>query len=378
MTQIGFLSTYPPTRCGLATFTESLSAAMAEVSSLEPVIVRAIAADEPPTTHARSSHRVAGHLVAGDPRSATDAAARLNGCAVAVIQHEYGIFGGEDGAEVLSLLEQLTVPTIVVLHTVLASPTRHQRLVLEAVCSSATTVVVMTQHARTVLLNAIAVSGQKVHVIPHGARAHSESSRSTHNASSARLLTWGLISPGKGLEWSIRALAELRDRGADVHYIVAGQTHPKLVAAHGEAYRESLLELVADLDVGDHVTFLDRYLDPGYLDELLEGASVVLLPYESTDQATSGVLAEAVAARIPVIATAFPHAVELLSGGAGIVVPHRNPHAIADAVASLLSNPEPSAVPRRDGAEFADQPSWSAVAHRYMMLVDGLVDSRAA
>lgn len=378
MTHIGFLSTYPPTRCGLASFTESLSAAIADVSDLEPVIVRAITADEPPAPPAMLSHRVAAHLLAGDPGSATDAAARLNACAVAVIQHEYGIFGGADGAEILSLMDQLTVPSIVVLHTVLASPTRHQRAVLEAVCSSATMVVVMTQHARTVLLNAVTLPAHKVQVIPHGARAHSESTRPAQGASSARLLTWGLISPGKGLEWSIRAVSELRGRGTDVHYIVAGQTHPKLVAAHGEAYRESLLELVADLDLRDHVTFLGRYLDPGYLDELLEGASVVLLPYESTDQATSGVLAEAVAARIPVIATAFPHAVELLSGGAGIVVPHRNPRAIAEAVASLLSHPAPSALPREDGAEHADQPSWSAVARRYMMLVDGLVDSQAA
>ena len=306
----------------------------------------------------------------GDPQSVRDAAAILNRSRVAIIQHEYGIYGGRDGAEVIGLLDLLTVPTIVVLHTVLATPSAHQRLVLEAVCAHASFVVVMTQHARETLLSSVLVPAHKVRVIPHGARTPHPIAR-TADRTRPSLLTWGLISPGKGLEWSIRAVAELAASGTLVDYVIAGQTHPKLVAQDGEAYREALMALVDRLGVGDQVTFVDRYLTPAALDALIGGADVVVLPYESADQATSGVLAEAVAARVPVVATGFPHAVELLAGGAGIVVAHRDPSAIADAVTRMLRS---SALP----APGSDATSWDHVGQAYLNLVGGLLAERAA
>jgi glycosyltransferase involved in cell wall biosynthesis len=374
VTSIGFLSTFPPTRCGLATFTASLCEAMTETADVTASIVRVLAVDEPSIAPPRGARPVAGHLMNGNPQSIRESAAILNRSAVAVIQHEYGIYGGRDGAEVIALLEQLTVPTIVVLHTVLAAPSPHQRAVLEAVCAHASFVIVMTQHARETLLAAASVPPGKIRVIPHGARTPEVSARRAADRARPALLTWGLISPGKGLEWSIRAVAELAASGTLVDYVIAGQTHPKLVAEHGEAYRDSLVALVHRLGLGDQVTFVDRYLSPATLDTLIAGADAVVLPYESVDQATSGVLAEAVAAGIPVVATGFPHAIELLAEGAGVVVPHRDPTAIAAGVRQLLSQERSGS----SAAASAEKMSWTTVARAYLQLVGSLRAEQAA
>jgi len=209
-------------------------------------------------------------------------------------------------------------------------------------------------------------------VIPHGARTPDTTARTVRDHARPVLLTWGLISPGKGLEWSIRAVADLAASGTLVDYVIAGQTHPKLVAEHGEAYRDSLVALVHRLGLGDQVRFVDRYLSPTTLDTLIGGADGVVLPYESADQATSGVLAEAVAAGIPVVATGFPHAIELLAGGAGVVVPHRDPAAIADGILQILSRE------RSVSAAPADTMSWTTVAHAYLQLVGSLRAQQAA
>lgn len=376
MTSIGFLSTFPPTRCGLATFTASLSDALTESSDVAASVIRVLTEDERASAATDASGpAVADHMINGDPASLRAAAATLNRSAVAVIQHEYGIYGGQDGAEIVDLLEQLTVPSIVVLHTVLASPSPHQRAVLQAVCARASFVVVMTAHARETLLTTVSLPSRKIRVIPHGARTPRPTFRSARQRPRPRLLTWGLISPGKGLEWSIRAVAELASSGVVVDYVVAGQTHPKLVAEQGESYRDSLVALVDRLGLSDQVRFVDSYLSADALDELIADADLVVLPYESVEQATSGVLAEAVAARIPVVATSFPHAIELLAGGAGIVVPHRDPHAIAAAVREITGRARASTA----GAPApADTTSWSSVGHAYIELIDSLLAERAA
>jgi glycosyltransferase involved in cell wall biosynthesis len=379
MTRVGFLSTFPPTRCGLATFTESLSSAMGSGSQLQPTVVRVLAEGEMSAESGSAfDARVGGQLVTGDRRSFANAAAVLNGCDAAVIQHEYGIYGGRDGEDIVELMEMLSVPSIVVLHTVLPTPTAHQRLVLEAVCDRAAAVVVMTEHARITLLTGLPVAPQKVHVIPHGARVGGNVAQAAERPLSRHLLTWGLISPGKGLEWGIRAVSELARAGRDVDYVIAGQTHPKLLASQGESYRHSLQSLVGELHVQDRVHFVDRYLDRASLDELLRSSLAVVLPYESTDQATSGVLVEAVGARVPVIATDFPHAVELLSDNPGVVVPHRDAAAIAAAVAKIIDDPRSFAAGRFGGLGAASGLSWQAVAARYASMIGGLVAEQAA
>lgn len=376
MTHYGFLSTFPPTRCGLATFTESLSDALVGHED-EGTIVRVL--DQPEERGRRdpgARSRVRTDLIAGDSLSTSRSIMSLNGCDIAIVQHEYGIYGGRDGDQVLDVLAALRIPAIVVLHTVLVTPTAHQREVLVEVCRLASVVVVMTTHARDNLAAHYEVDLTRVHVIPHGVQHVALGDSRPHHR--RRVVTWGLLSPGKGIEWGIRAMAQLADITPDVEYIVAGQTHPKVLAHAGESYRAMLADLASGLGIGSSVRIDGRYLDAAELAALIASADVVLLPYDSVDQATSGVLAEAVAAGVPVVATAFPHAVELLSSGAGIVVPHRHPDAIARALREILTDASVAKDMRETALRETDETLWSAVADRYRAVAVRLAAGRAA
>ncbi len=256
------------------------------------------------------------------------AAAVLNTFDVVVVQHEYGIYDGADGDSVVEVLDLLRVPSIVVLHTVLVEPTRHQREVLEAIGRQASALVTMTATAYQRLIDHYDVDDAKVAVIPHGAARGCHGRPHRPDARGPLMLTWGLLGPGKGIERVIEALPSLRDLVPRPHYLVEGETHPKVLEREGEAYRDGLVARARALGVADMVTFRSRYLDVDALSSLAASADVVILPYDSREQVTSGVLIEAVTAHRPVIATAFAHAVELLASGAGIVVDHDDPSAM--------------------------------------------------
>lgn len=314
---------------------------------------------------------VRAELVAGDRLSCRRAAEALNRCDVAVIQHEYGIYGGPDGDEVLEVMEALSVPTIVVLHTVLANPSPGQREVLEAVMASADAVVTMTDAARARLLANYSVDPRVVVVIPHGA-APALAEVAGRGTDGPRILTWGLLGPGKGIEWAVEAMASLRDVKPTPHYLVAGETHPKVVAREGEKYREGLSRRAEELGISHMVRFDATYRPTEEIPALIASADIVLLPYDSTEQVTSGVLVEAVAAGRPVVATEFPHAVELLSDGVGVTVPHKDPAAIAAALRELLTSPDAAAAMQAAAAHAATSLSWSTVAGRYLSLAQGI------
>lgn len=366
MPRFGFLSTFPPTRCGIATFTASLATAIETGREGSTCIVRLLDADEADAVPAVG---VAGTLIAADADSRARAVATLDRCDIVVLQHEYGIYGGADGAEAVTVLEQLTVPAIVVLHTVLRTPTPGQRRVLEQVCALAAVVVVMTSTARD-LLRGYAVALEKVRVIPHGVVPASHTTRP--DRARPQVLTWGLIGPGKGIEWGIRATALLADLDPRPHYSVLGQTHPKVLARDGERYRRSLESLIDELGVRDAVSLAPRYLEAAELTAAVAAADVVLLPYDSREQVTSGVLVEAIAAGIPVVATAFPHAVELLDRGPGIVVAHEDPAAMAAAVRSVLTTDDLAARMRAAATAATADSSWADVARRYGQLASEL------
>jgi glycosyltransferase involved in cell wall biosynthesis len=368
----GFLSTYPPTECGLATFTAALLAELRDGVPSSPVAVVRI------VDGLRQSGRpeVVHHLVAGAPGGEAEVADILDGLDVIVVQHEYGIYGGPDGDQILGVLDRLTVPVIVVLHTVLVDPTPHQRHVLERVVAAADAVVTMTPTARRRLLGGYAVDPNRVALIPHGAHAP-QAPVGVGRCERPTILTWGLIGPGKGIEWAIDALTGLRDLDPAPRYLVVGETHPRVAARHGEAYREALQTRAAERGVGHLVEFDARYLDSRALGRAVAGADVVLLPYDSREQVTSGVLVEALAAGKPVIATGFPHAVELLGGGAGLVVPHGDAPAMTAALRRVLTEPGLAARLGADAAALAPELLWPAVAERYRALARTLIEARA-
>lgn len=366
MLRFGFLSTYPPTQCGLATFTQALSHALADDNG-DPTVVRVV--DTPSSSAERqlTKRDVAVELVAGDATSRGASVAILNGFDSVIIQHEYGIYGGPDGEEILAVIEALTVPSIVVLHTVLEAPTIAQRAVLERIGALATLLVVMSERALAILRAHYDVPMAKVSVIPHG--VPEPTSPPHHQLSGRRVLTWGLIGPGKGIERGIRAMADLTDLDPPVEYLVVGKTHPKVAASNGEEYRESLIRLTHDLGLDDVVRFVDDYLDADQLAEFIDSADIVLLPYDTRDQVTSGVLVEALSAGKPVVSTRFPHAVELLTAGAGIIVDHQ-PWEVAEALRTILENPDiarsMSAAAKRIGGHMG----WRVVAAQYQQLAE--------
>lgn len=353
----GVLSTYPPTQCGLATFSsalvESLRSPHHNVGVVSVVDHPEIAV-QPEVGH---------QWVRGDIGGCVAAATALNCYDVAIIQHEYGIFGGRDGVEVLAVARAVRVPTIVVLHTVLVSPTAHQREILEELTRICTTVITMTKTARERLIAHYSVDPDMIRVIPHGAVDNRSGSR--YGSTAPLILTWGLLGQGKGIEWGIEAMAQLRDLQPAPRYWVAGETHPRVVERYGERYRRSLVSHARRFGVADAVRFDPRYLDRDELHRLVRQADVVLLPYDSQEQVTSGVLIEAITAGKPVVSTGFPHARELLSSGAGLIVERQDPVGIATALRRVITELGLAAGMAAEASRIAPQLLWPAVADQY-------------
>lgn len=381
MITFGFLSTYPPTACGLASFTASLRAALPAGAAGGVVRLLDTPTDTPTDTPVGTPVSAAGtrpagvvgELAPGSAAGIRDAVALLNRHDVAVVQHDYDVYGGADGEDVLSVLAMLSVPAVVVLHTVLTEPTPHQRAVLNGVVAAAAAVVTMSEAARARLVAGYQVPADRVHVIPHGAADTGGTAVAPHRSQRPQVLTWGLLGPGKGIEWGIDAMALLADLRSAPRYVVAGRTHPKVLAQEGESYRNFLAARAENLAVADRVQFDSRYLDAHSLRRLVNHANVVLLPYDSREQVTSGVLIEAVSSRTPVVATRFPHAVELLSGGAGILVDHQDPVSIAAALRRVLTDGMAAAKMAVAAGVAARPLGWSSVAREYCQLATSLV-----
>ncbi|HEV3173841.1 MAG TPA: glycosyltransferase [Actinocrinis sp.] len=327
-----------------------------------------------------SGDAVVGHLRADSRLSMLSAAAELNRFDVVIVQHEYGVYGGRDGEQVLDVLARLRVPSIVVLHTVLTSPTPHQRSILERIADSADAVVVMSRTAAARLFDGYLVESSKIVVIAHGAHRPAVTAplpQTFATPPAPLILSWGLLGPGKGLEWAIDSLAHLRDLVPVPRYLIAGQTHPKVLERDGEAYRESLKQRATARGVATMVDFDPEYRDAPALLRLVRSADVVVMPYDSSEQTTSGVLIEAVAALRPVVATRFPHARELLTPGGGLLVDHRDPVGIAAALRRVLTEPGLAARMSASAARIAPGLAWTAVAERYRAVAGDLLAERA-
>jgi polysaccharide biosynthesis protein PslF len=366
--RVGLVGTYPPTRCGIATFT----AALRDSLGCECGVVAAV--DEPGSLE--FGPEVVAELAPGDELSMVAAADALEPFDAVLLQHEFGIYGGEDGMEVLQLVDLLTPPLVVVLHTVRRRPTRHQRRIVEELGAAAAVVVVQSQAARIWLLNEHDIDPGRVRVVSHGAATNIRREQPANHR--PIILTWGLLGPDKGIEYAIDAVAALRDLHPMPRYIVRGQTHPRVIEQDGERYRHRLEARVRRLGADDVVSFDDRYLSRSQVLAGIREADVVLLPYRSRDQVVSGVLVEAIASGKPVVATSFPHAVELLSLGSGLVVPHEDERAMEAALRSLLTDPRLAAAARAVATRQASELSWTAVGRRYREMISHLAPVGAA
>ncbi len=358
------VGTAPPTRCGLATYTMNVQQALV-TNGIDARILRLLNRAEP-------SRPAPDDVVAtwrdGEPDGAIHAAEVANGFDRVLVQHEYGIYPGEEGCSIIEFLEHLERPPVTVLHTVLEELNPLQREVLDALVSNSSSIVVHGTTARTRLLDAVAIDPSRVAVIPHGATIRKRHSGRFEEARPL-MLTWGLIGPGKGLEHGIAAVAQLRDMGIEVEYLIAGSTHPNVRNHSGEQYRRSLEELAERRGVADLVRFDNRYCTWREQQEWIDVASFVLLPYDNPDQVTSGVLVEAMAAGKPVIATAFAHARELESTGALIVVDQGSSTQIAAAMHELATDLELRGRMETAARIEGMRCDWGVVGHRYAELL---------
>lgn len=290
-----------------------------------------------------------------------------------IVQYEDGAAGGPRGEDILDVLDGVDIPVIVVLHTVADSPTPHQRFLLQRVIDAAAAIVVLSRTAAAVLLDTYLVDANRVVVIPHGAAPPGPSRQIESGGSPPMVLTWGLIGPDKGIEWAIAALTHLQDLRPSPRYRVAGRTHPAVLAEHGESYREYLHRQAWSSGMSQVVEFDPAYQESERLALLIRSAAVVVLPYDSPRQFVSGVLSEAIAARRPIVATDFPHARELLATGAGLVVPRRDPPAMAHAIRRVLTEPGLAETLSARCADLAPALDWYAVADSYRALAKALL-----
>jgi glycosyltransferase involved in cell wall biosynthesis len=364
------VSTYPPTRCGIARYTAALVSHLGQVApDLEVDVVRVIE-DGPP---ASGLGQVGMEFDPSSPVSVRAAARHLDRCDLVIIQHEYGIFGDRDGEAVLDLADQLGTKLVTVAHTVVSNPSDRQRRILMDL-HDRSCLVVLSEAARSALAASYDIPRSEVAVIPHGSlwKAAPPSTGGRRE-----LITWGLLGPGKGLEKSIEAVGMLPDLEPGLRYRIVGRTHPVVARREGASYRKRLEGLVGSLGLDDVVEFVDRYLDDDELYRLVASSHVVITPYETVEQVTSGVLVDAIAAGRPVVATRFPHAIEMLGAGAGLVVEHE-PSSIAAALRSLLEDDRVYEHAVRTAAARSSEIAWESGARAYADLVRSLIPSEAS
>jgi glycosyltransferase involved in cell wall biosynthesis len=368
--RIALIGNSLPRRCGIATFTTDLQQA---ISTSRPNLETCIAAmtdhgqayDYPPTVAFQIKDDNIGEYVrAADFLNA----GRFD---TVCLQHEFGIFGGEAGAHILVLLSRLTMPVVTTFHTVLAKPTAVQRAVMERIVEASSKVVVMARKGRELLRSVYQVPDDKIEVIAHGipdaAFVGPDAAKAGLGfAGKSVILTFGLLSPNKGIEVMIDAMPSILKRRADAVYVVLGATHPNLVRDQGEAYRESLMARVRELGVEDHVVFLDQFVDQATLLEFISMSDVYVTPYLNEAQMTSGTLAYSFGLGKPVVSTPYWHANELLADGRGVLVPFGDAAAIGNEIAELLTDdPRRQAMCKRAYAVSRTM-TWERTAERYM------------
>jgi glycosyltransferase involved in cell wall biosynthesis len=338
--RVAILGTYIPRQCGIATFTSDVLESVAG----NGVSIEAISVEDNVGTYEYNS-RVTCTLDQHNLEDYSRVADWINSREfdVLCVQHEYGIYGGDSGEYLLSLLKRVKCPVVTTLHTILIEPSVQQRIVLLAIIRHSSRIVVMSKRAVSILQTVYGVPSNKIVLIEHGIPevGPKDSVRSKELLGfqdRTLLLTFGLLSPDKGIEDAIQALPKVVQNHPDVLYLVVGATHPHIRAREGERYRDSLCSLAQDLGVSENIQFENRFTTMAELTERLQAADIYVSPYRKREQITSGTLSYAYGCGNAVVATPFWHAEELLADGRGVLVPNQNPDALALALNGLLDD----------------------------------------
>lgn len=368
--RIAFLGDCVPRQCGIATFTFDLCSAIAEQYDQSECFV--VAVDDTEESYDYPDE-VRFQISEQDPSSyqrATDYL-NFNNTNVVSLQHEFGIYGGADGSHVLALLRDLRMPVTTTLHTILDQPTQSQKRVMEELLSLSTRLVSMTERGKCILKETYGVPESKVDVIPHGIPdmpfVDPNFFKDQFGVEGKHvILTFGLLSPSKGVENVLKALPQVIAAIPNLVYIVLGATHPGILSREGESYRIGLERMVYDLGITKHVVFYNRYVELEELKEFIGTADIYITPYLNRDQIASGTLSYAFGCGKAIISTPYWHAEELLAEERGALVPFADPEAIAAEVISLLRDEPRRHAMRKKGYMLGRQMVWSNVAHLYM------------
>jgi glycosyltransferase involved in cell wall biosynthesis len=381
------ISTFPPRLCGVATFAFDLASAIARGRGEllgENGSVSVVAMEEG-RRRRQYGPEVRGVIRASRLEDYVAAAELINESRAGAVslQHEYGIFGGRTGRYVLTLLERLEKPVVTTLHTVLVDPKPMQREVVIKVCERSAAVVVQARKAAEFLTGLYGIKGEKVHVIHHGTPdvpfADTARFKKAVDAENRKIvLTFGLISPHKGIQVAIRALADVLPQFPDSLYIILGATHPMIKERHGESYRESLQKTVDRLGLHDHVRFVNRFVSLDELITYLRAADIYVTPYLNEDQISSGTLAYAVACGKAVVSTPYWYARELLDADRGVLVPFRDWRSLAFWMTELLAHDGARQYFARRAYRYGQRMIWVKSAAAYEKLFRGAAQLRAS
>jgi glycosyltransferase involved in cell wall biosynthesis len=368
--RIAVIGNYLPRQCGIATFTTDLCNAIGGEFATAQLL--AVPVNDPGSRYSYPA-RVRFELMEGDPASYEDAADFLNFSNVDLVslQHEYGIFGGPAGGHILRLLRRLKMPVVTTLHTVLREPDAHQRIVMDEIAALSDRLIVMSEHSARFLREVFRVPQEKIDVIPHGVPDLPFGDPNYYKDSSGTegkmvLLTFGLLSPNKGVESVIEALPQIVARHPQAIYVIAGATHPHIRHREGDQYRLQLQALARKLGVERNVLFHNRFVSPEEMAQFVGSADIYITPYRHEAQAVSGTLAYALGAGKAIISTPYWHAAELLKDGRGVLVPFDNAEAIATAAIELLDHEAIRHAMRKRAYLYARDTVWNKVAQAYM------------
>jgi glycosyltransferase involved in cell wall biosynthesis len=348
---IALIGNHLPRQCGIATYTTDVAQAIAR--RYPEIQVDIWAMNDACKSYDYPAH-LAGMIEQDEPSSYLGAAKAItaSGAEMVWIQHEFGIFGGKAGDYILTLIDRMTVPVAVALHTVLAEPNRDQRRVTLALVDRCETIIVMAEAAREILIDTYDADPDQVIVIPHGIpdRPFTPTTRMKEKLGLEDrdvILTFGLLSPGKGIETMIAAMPAIVAQNPQTLYLVLGATHPHCIAKSGESYRESLIATAKDLGVEDHVRFIDAFFETDDVLDYLAAADIYVTPYLNPAQVTSGTLAYAVGLGKPIVSTPYVHARELLGSGMGHLADFDDSAGFAAAINGLFANNEATVILRK-------------------------------
>jgi len=375
--KILFLSSYPPRKCGIATFTQDL---VTSLRQLPLVTIGIVALGDGSCGY---DNEVLFSIERHEEKDYQEAAKRINesGYDLLIIEHEYGLFGKEDGKEVLTLAKEIHLPIVTTFHTILSHPNERQKDILSSLCNLSDAVVTMAGNSRDMLVSTYDADVTKIHVIPHGVPSfEGYQNRDALKAEAdleGRIIisTFGLLSSGKGLEYGIEALENVVKTHPKVIYLIAGQTHPVVREREGELYRHKLQYLVSSHGLENHVRFINHYFSQEDIVKLLLMSDIYLTPYLGKEQAVSGTLAYAAGCGKAIVSTPYPYAKELLDEGRGCLADFADVSSLSKQLSFLLDNPDELHRMERKMKVYGSAMVWSSVACRYAELCKSIVEA---